>query len=186
MANIYGKLAAARAAFHELKLQKSGENRFAGYKYFELSDFLIPGMKVLADNGLVPIISFDSAQATMTVHETDGDHSIVITSPMADATLKAAHPIQNLGAVETYQRRYLWMALLEIVEHDAVDSAPPAEEQKVSANQAKAIAAMVEETGADLPKMLQFFKVKSLDDLTANQAKKAFAMLEKKLQKAAA
>jgi hypothetical protein len=47
---------------------------------------------------------------------------IVIASPMAGAELKGAHPIQNLGAVETYQRRYLWMTAMEIVEHDAIDS----------------------------------------------------------------
>ena len=136
--SIYAKLADARAAFHELKLQKSGENKFQGYKYFELSDFLIPGMKVLHQAGLVPVISFDAAQAAMTLYETEGDGTITITSPMADVALKAAHPIQNLGAVETYQRRYLWMALLEIVEHDAVDSAPPAEEKAIDLDAVRA------------------------------------------------
>jgi hypothetical protein len=46
---------------------------------------------------------------------------------MAEANLKGAHPIQNLGAVESYQRRYLWMTAMEIVEHDIIDSAPSAE-----------------------------------------------------------
>ena len=41
---------------------------------------------------------------------------------MSEANLKGCHPVQNLGAVETYIRRYLWVAALEIVEHDAVDS----------------------------------------------------------------
>jgi hypothetical protein len=31
--------------------------------------------------------------------------------------------VQNVGAVETYQRRYLWQVALEIVEHSAVDGA---------------------------------------------------------------
>ena len=30
--------------------------------------------------------------------------------------------MQNIGAVETYQRRYLWVTAMEIVEHDALDS----------------------------------------------------------------
>jgi hypothetical protein len=30
--------------------------------------------------------------------------------------------VQNLGAVQTYLRRYLWVAALEIVEHDALDA----------------------------------------------------------------
>jgi hypothetical protein len=33
--------------------------------------------------------------------------------------------VQNIGAVETYQRRYLWVTAMEIVEHDALDSSEP-------------------------------------------------------------
>ena len=47
---------------------------------------------------------------------------IIVTSPMSEAALKGCHPVQNLGAVETYIRRYLWVAALEIVEHDALDA----------------------------------------------------------------
>jgi hypothetical protein len=50
---------------------------------------------------------------------------------MAEANLKGCHPIQNLGAVETYTRRYLWVSAMEIVEHDALDSSPPMKEDKV-------------------------------------------------------
>jgi hypothetical protein len=49
---------------------------------------------------------------------------------MADANLKGCYPIQNLGAVETYTRRYLWVSAMEIVEHDALDSSPPVKEEK--------------------------------------------------------
>jgi hypothetical protein len=35
--------------------------------------------------------------------------------------------VQNLGAVQTYLRRYLWTNAFEIVEHDAIDSAKPIE-----------------------------------------------------------
>jgi hypothetical protein len=45
-----------------------------------------------------------------------------IESPMGSASLKGCHEVQNIGAVETYQRRYLWVAALEIVEHDALDA----------------------------------------------------------------
>jgi hypothetical protein len=46
---------------------------------------------------------------------------------MGSAALKGCHEVQNIGAVETYQRRYLWVAALEIVEHDALDSSPGAD-----------------------------------------------------------
>ena len=61
--------------------------------------------------------------ATMTIVDVDNaEQRIVITSPMGSAALKGCHEVQNIGAVETYQRRYLWVAALEIVEHDALDA----------------------------------------------------------------
>jgi hypothetical protein len=52
---------------------------------------------------------------------------IEITSPMSEAALKGCHAVQNLGAVQTYIRRYLWVTALEIVEHDAIDSSSGAD-----------------------------------------------------------
>lgn len=127
--SIYKKLADARKSFHQKKLTKSGHNKFAGYKYFELGDFVKAGMDCLNEQGLVSIISFNAAEAVMTVFDTESDATIVITSPMAEAQLKGCHPIQNLGAVETYQRRYLWVTLLEIIEHDALDSSEPLKDE---------------------------------------------------------
>ncbi|MDO9132005.1 ERF family protein [Hydrogenophaga sp.] len=128
--SIYMKLNAARAKFHALKLQKTGENKFAGYKYFELGDFLIPAMEVFAEHDLCAIVSFDKELATMRIVNLVDNAEIVITSPMGSASLKGCHEVQNIGAVETYQRRYLWVAALEIVEHDAVDASDGPVERK--------------------------------------------------------
>lgn len=122
---VYQKLNAARKQFHTLQLKKTGLNKFAGYSYFELGDFLIPALNVFDENGLCAFISFGKEVATMTIVCTEDGSSVALTSPMAEAQLKGCHPIQNLGAVETYTRRYLWVAALEIVEHDALDSSAP-------------------------------------------------------------
>jgi hypothetical protein len=119
---VHRKLSMARQQFHALELRKTGKNTFAGYSYFELGDFLIPALKVFDEIGLGAIVSFDSDTATMTICDLDNpEDRIVITSPMGSAALKGCHEVQNIGAVETYQRRYLWVAALEIVEHDALD-----------------------------------------------------------------
>lgn len=124
--NIYQKLNAARDEFHGLSLSKTGHNKFAGYYYFELGDFLIPALKTLSKHGIAAIVSFADALATMTLVNTDKpDETITITSPMGSAALKGCHEVQNIGAVETYQRRYLWCAAMEIVEHDALDASDP-------------------------------------------------------------
>jgi hypothetical protein len=121
--SVYKKLNDAREKFHALKLTKTGENKFAGYKYFELGDFLIPALQVFREVGLLAVVSFDKDTACMTIYNVDkSDETITLTSPMGSAALKGCHEVQNIGAVETYQRRYLWVAALEIVEHDALDA----------------------------------------------------------------
>ena len=120
--SVYTKLNQARKAFHAIKLEKTGENKFAKYKYFELGDFLIPALGVFSDVGLCAVVSFTSDVATMTIVDTEDASQIILTSPMGSADLKGCHVVQNIGAVETYQRRYLWVAALEIVEHDALDA----------------------------------------------------------------
>lgn len=120
--SIFKKLNEARIKFHATKLEKSGHNKFANYRYFELSDFLVPALKIFDEVGLCAYVSFTKEHATMTISETEGDGVITITSPMAEAPLKGTHPIQQIGAVETYSRRYLWVAALEIVEHDGLEA----------------------------------------------------------------
>lgn len=122
--NTYQKLNIARNKFHQQKLKKSGLNKFAGYSYFELSDFLIPALDIFNNVGLNATISFTKDYAEMRIVNVDNpdEFPIVITSPMGSAALKGCHEVQNIGAVETYQTRYLFVQALCIVEHDILDA----------------------------------------------------------------
>jgi hypothetical protein len=121
-AEVYLKLAIARARLRAKVLKKSGHNKFAGYNYFELGDFLHPIMEIFDELRLVGVVSFTKEQAELRIVDTESGGEIVITSPFGSAALKGCHEVQNIGAVETYQRRYLWVTAMEIVEHDALDS----------------------------------------------------------------
>ena len=95
-------------------------------------------MEALAANDLCAVISFDKDMARMEITDiaapmtnSGGNRQfITITSPMSTAALKGCHEVQNLGAVQSYLRRYLWVAALEIVEHDAIDSSAGKDEKK--------------------------------------------------------
>jgi hypothetical protein len=128
--SVHKKLMIARVKLQNMEIKKSGLNKFAGYSYFELGDFIPPIQSIFSELGLCGVVSFNTEYAQLCITDVEDGTVIVITSPMAEANLKGAHPIQNLGAVLSYQRRYLWMAALEIVEGDAVDSAPPVEAPK--------------------------------------------------------
>jgi hypothetical protein len=129
--SVHKKLMQARIQLQNLPLKKTGHNKFAGYYYFELGDFLPDVQQIFNNIGLCGYISYDAEIASLTIVDLEDNSSIVITSPMVEANLKGAHPIQNLGAVETYTRRYLWVTAMEIVEHDALDSSAPIKEEKV-------------------------------------------------------
>jgi hypothetical protein len=128
---VHKKLMAARIMLQNAPLKKSGHNKFAGYSYFELGDFIPTINQIFNEVGLCGVVSYDTEIASLTITDTDDGTSIIITSPMAEANLKGCHPIQNLGAVETYTRRYLWVTAMEIVEHDALDSSAPIKEEKI-------------------------------------------------------
>ena len=120
--SVHKKLVEARIALQNTKLEKSGHNKFAGYKYFELGDFLPTINNIFSNVGLCGVVSFTSDLATLTLTDLEDATSLVITSPMGSAALKGCHEVQNIGAVETYQRRYLWVSAMEIVEHDALEA----------------------------------------------------------------
>lgn len=121
---VYRKLMEARQQLAALPLKKSGVNSFAKYQYFELGDFLPSIQQIFYELGMCSAISFTADTATLTIIDTEGGGEIVITSPMGSAALKGCHEVQNIGAVQTYQRRYLWVTAMEIVEHDALDASP--------------------------------------------------------------
>ena len=141
--NVHRKLSRARQMFHATPLKKTGKNTFAGYSYFEMGDFLVPALKIFDEVGLGTVTTFDRDFARMEVINLDCPSDLIeFQSPMGSANLKGCHEVQNIGAVETYQRRYLWTAVLEIVEHDALDATagkPEPEEKPKRKAEAKVI-----------------------------------------------
>jgi hypothetical protein len=133
------KLMQARLKLQATDLKKSGHNKFAGYQYFELGDFLPVIQKIFAEIGLCGVVSFSKELATLTIYDTESDERLEVTSPMASAALKGCHEVQNLGAVETYQRRYLWITAMEIVEHDSLDASVGADQPKAAKSVQKAV-----------------------------------------------
>lgn len=121
--NIYSKLSKIRVELQNRQLKKSGHNKFAGFKYYELGDIL-PTINELSEKyGILNIISYSKEEAILEIIDIENPESkILIKSPMSELTLKGAHPIQNLGAIETYQRRYLYLTAYEIVESDYLDA----------------------------------------------------------------
>ena len=138
--NVYQKLLEARSLFMEEDVKKSGKNMKMSYKYFELQDIVPVATPIFRKLGLLPVVTFGNDEAVMTVINVDNpDDRVVFTSPMREIEPiistktggEVTNAIQRLGSVETYQRRYLYMIALDIVESDSIepttgDNPPPA------------------------------------------------------------
>lgn len=120
--SIYAKLAQARVKLQKENLKKTGNNR--SFKYFELKDFLPRVNEIFDELKMCAVVRYSSDLATLTIYDCEKDESIEFTSPMVQKALPSGTEIQNLGAIQTYQRRYLYLTALEIVEDDLVDSIP--------------------------------------------------------------
>lgn len=133
--NIYCKINKVRTDFTELKIKKSGENKFQGFKYLELKDFIPDVMKLNEKHGLISLISIapksNPNRATMEVINADNPEEKVIFetllpivgAPDKDGIFPPTNQvIQSIGAMETYMRRYLYMLYLEIAVDDEIDN----------------------------------------------------------------
>jgi hypothetical protein len=129
---VFKKLQEARIKLQNTDLKKSGLNKFAGYRYFELGDFLPTIQNICNELGLCGHVTFYTDIAILSITDVeDPAQFIEFKCPMSSAALKGCHDVQNLGAVQTYLRRYLWTNAFEIVEHDAIDAAKPIEPEEV-------------------------------------------------------
>ena len=121
--NLFMKIQTVKSKLLQANLKKSWENKHAWFKYYELWDFLPAIVELCKDNRLYTQVLFDNETATLLIIDCDDPTQIVqYTSPMRDVDLKWCQPIQALWAVETYQRRYLYLNAFDIVENDTLDA----------------------------------------------------------------
>lgn len=186
--NIYQKLAIARAELGNRPLKKSGVNKYAGYSYFELNDFIGEINKIFKELNLISVFNIkmnDLGVETAFLDILNADNpteTITFEASTAEAGMKGATPIQMLGAKHTYMRRYLWLEAMEIAENDAQDAIPANERetttkaQMATQGQLKIIAQQDPER---VKKMLELYKINEIKDLTMKQASDAIKVFSK-------
>ena len=121
-ANIYGKLLEARRRFLNAGIKKTGKNTYAEFKYFTLDDIIPSKSEIFRDLGLADMISFGSDVAVLTIVDVDKPvDMITFTSQLAPDESLIKNPIQKVGAIQTYVRRYLYLLALDIIESDTIE-----------------------------------------------------------------
>ena len=129
-ANVYQKILTARTKFLESNVEKSGKNMHMQFKYFELEDIVPTATRIFNEVGILPVVTFDSNVATMTIVNTENPEETAAffapfnqLSPIVSNSGNAVtNEMQALGSSITYMRRYLYMISLDICESDSVDA----------------------------------------------------------------
>lgn len=198
--NVYEKLAEARVMLQNKKLKKSGYNKYGDFNYFELSDFLpsvneiFAQLKLCSQFSLTKEIYDDNATndvAKLFVINTEEPSDVLLfSSPVAEANMKGAVAIQQLGAMHTYMRRYLWLIAMEICENDEIDATSGKQpetapkqptgtvERKASPKQIEVISKVY--SGDNLKKLLDNNGVSKIEELSMNKASEIIKILKEK------
>ena len=134
---IQEKLQKARLELQNKSLKKSGKNKFSGFTYFELADFLPSVNQIFFDLKMFSNFSLNESQATLTITDWEDNTKEIFTSPIEELELKGCTKIQALGGVHTYMKRYLYLNALEIIESDMLDVQAGNIEEKPKKPQAK-------------------------------------------------
>ena len=196
--NIYQKMQAVKCELQNSVDSKSGKNNFAKFSYLQLTDFLPKLNELNTKYGLFTqfqiITSYNPdgvkiEKAVLKIVDTDDtSKGLVYESETADAIVKGATAIQNLGSLHTYMRRYLYVEAYDLAVEDDLDKRSgmkQGEEGSLVADNGKRLAskaqvAILKKGDAErVANMMAFYKVQRLEDLTVTQASQAIEQLKK-------
>lgn len=121
--NIYEKLEQLRVSFLNCKPEKTGWNPFSKFYYFALEDIVPIAEPLCQAIGLCafPDIEIEDGNKFAVMYLVDMDNTSIqlrFRIPMAEIDNSGMKSMQDIGAVKTYARRYLWLDILNSAEFD--------------------------------------------------------------------
>lgn len=183
-----------RVKLQNAKLKKSGKNKFAGFDYFELADFLPKLNELMQEEGVNDLFTIEDGKATLTlIKEEEGKDVqtqvysipfILFDTPVnlkqdtktgEIREIKSMQDIQYLGALNTYYKRYLYLNAFGITDGDVIDAMNNESTQAKKVMATEKQIAKVKELVSDIPSMLKYYNVEKIEDLTIEQASEIIA-----------
>lgn len=184
-----------RVKLQNAKLKKSGKNKFAGFDYFELADFLPKLNELMLSEGLNDRFYIKDDLATLEIQK--GGEINTYTMPFVmfetptnrreDKTtgevyeVKTMQDIQYLGALNTYYKRYLYLNAFGITDGDVIDSMNNEEiksEPKATPKQVEVLLELYKDE--NLRKLLEANKINSINELPMKKASELIKKINEK------
>ena len=125
--NLNKSIVKIRVDLQNAKVKKSGKNKFAGFEYYELADFLPKLNELMQAAGVNDQFTINDGVASLTLIKEDEKQVYEMPFVMFDVPLnKSGQPsmqqIQYLGALNTYYKRYLYLNAFGITDGEVIDS----------------------------------------------------------------
>ena len=153
-----------RVNLQKSKLKKSGKNKYAGFEYFELADFLPKLNELMLEEKINDLFTIDNniAKLTLIKGEEKQEYSmpfIVFATPLNKDGKPSMQDIQYLGALNTYYKRYLYLNAFGITDGDVIDSMN--NEELIKENYRDLLIAYCKENEIDMNEIGRKYKLNS-------------------------
>lgn len=172
-----------RVELQKANLKKSGKNKFAGFEYFELSDFLPRLNELMLEEGVNDRFIISENLAILELIKGDEVQIYQMPFQMFPVPLnKSGQPsmqeIQYLGALNTYYKRYLYLNAFGITDGEVIDSMnnDDVSTRKASPKQVEMLSKVY--TGKRLEKLLTANNIESLEDISMAKASELISKLK--------
>ena len=125
--NLNESIIKIRVDLQNSKLKKSGKNKFAGFDYFELADFLPRLNELMLEEGINDNFRITNDLATLTLIKGEEKQEytmpfVIFDTPLNKSGQASMQDIQYLGALNTYYKRYLYLNAFGITDGEVIDS----------------------------------------------------------------
>ena len=116
-----------RVKLQNAKLKKSGKNKFAGFDYFELADFLPKLNELMLEEEINDRFYINENMAVLELIKGEASQTYTIPFTQFDTPVNkqgqaSMQDIQYLGALNTYYKRYLYLNAFGITDGEVIDS----------------------------------------------------------------
>lgn len=176
-----------RVKLQNAKIKKSGKNKFAGFEYFELADFL-PKLNELMQEEKVNdrfYIKDDYAVLELMKGEETNTYTmpfVLFDTPLNKQGQSSMQDIQYLGALNTYYKRYLYLNAFGINDGEVIDSMNNEELGSTTKNERRASSGQVNVlnklSDEDKEKVYAKYGVDSIEELSIRQASEIISKLK--------
>lgn len=182
---MYNKLIELQA---KVKAPKGQTNNFGKYKYRNIDDILEAAKPAMAELGLALLLTDtieqigDRYYVKATALLTDGKATVENTAYAREPiSKKGMDEAQVTGTSSTYARKYALAGLLLLDDSKDADSASPENNDPViTKQQAETVLTLLNDSGRNQDKFMEYFQVKSIDNLTNSQFQQAVQILKAK------